>query len=180
MRPVDAPQTTSDLSDEERLALKQARTISVALIVGVVLFSGVVGGVSMTAKGQPAPAGGAVSTAPLLAGAAALMLVGALPVAAVLRTRMRAAGVDPRTRRVDPMKFVTLSLIVMALLEAPALLAVVSCLVGKSMWPGGAVALAAVLAMIAFLPRAQHFATPGVATGPRNGVSGYREPEKWK
>lgn len=180
MRPADAPRTTSDLSDDERLALKQARTISVALIVGVALFAGIVGGVSMNSKGQPTPSGNTASTAPLLAGAAAAMLVAAVPVAAVIRRRLCSASLDPETHRVEPMKFVTLNLMIMALLEAPALLALVSCLVGRSMWPGGAVALAAVLAMIAFIPRAYHFAPPSAATGPRHGVSGYREPEKWK
>lgn len=179
-------ESTGRLNEEERLALRNARTISVALIVGVVLFGAIVGGIitkgPQPAAPPPAPVAGSMPMPTMLTGVAAVLLLTAIPLVVVLRRRIAEQSVDPDTGRVEPVKFVTIAITTMALLEAPALLGIVACLVGKSMMPGGIVALAGVLVMMGLLPRAAHFDPPALrsARETASGVHGFREPEKWK
>jgi len=181
MKPIGEPPTPAQLDDEERMALRYARTISVALIVGVVLFGGIVGGVSMNG-GAPMAWPPTLANVPrqvlMIAGLAGLLLISAIPVVIVLRKQMLSRAVDEATGRVDPSGFVTANILTMALLEGPALMALVSCLMGKSLWPGGIVALVAVLVMMAFVPRASQFSRGGASDS--GGAYGYREPEKWR
>lgn len=181
MRPADAPGSNADLNEQERFALRNARTISIALIVGVLLFGAVVAGLSLSGSGNAAPIrppslANVPSQVVLLAGMAGLMLFTAVPAAFFMRRVMLARAADPETGRVDPGAFVTGNLIAFALIEAPALLALVSCLIGRSLWPGGVIALLAVLVMIAFVPRAAHLS---IGRSRDEGIYGYREPEKW-
>lgn len=186
MRGSEAPRTIGDLNEDERAALRTARTISVAMIVGVLIFGAVTAGISMSSSGGTGagPGGGikppSLANVPqpvlMLAGLAGAMLLTAAPTALFMRKVMLTKGVDPATGRVNPGALLTATIVTLALVEAPALLGLVASMIGKSLWPGGVVSAVAVIVMIALVPRAGHFA-PGRSRDA--GVYGYREPEKW-
>ena len=185
MRPIGEPPSPSQLNEDEQMALRNARTICVALIVGVAMFGGIIGGVSMNG-GVPIPWPPTLTHVPrqvlMIAALSGVLLLAAIPAVVVLRKLMLARAVDPSTGRMDPSSFVTANIVPMAMLEGPALVALVSCLMGKSLWPGGVVALVAVVMMIAFVPRASQFGSARGRGAASKGdhVYGYREPEKWE
>lgn len=182
MKASEQPRTAGDLGEQERLALRTARTICVALIVGVVLFGGVVAGLAMSGGGnagtiKPPSLANVPRHVLLMAGLAGALLITAAPMAVFMRKVMLTRGADPQTGRVDPGVFLTATIVAMALLEAPALLGLVSGMIGKSLWPGGVVSAVAVAMMVAMLPRAAHF-SPRASR--ENAMHGFREPERWK
>lgn len=182
MMPETPARQANALGPEERMVLRTARTIFVAMIVGVLLFAGVVFGLSMSGRWsgnpvRPPSLANVPQMVLLIAGIAAALLVSAIPIVLLVRSRMRKQGVDPQTGRVELGTFMTSNILLVALLEMPAMLGLVSCVIGKSLWPGGVVAGLAVIMMIALIPRAADF-TPR-RTHDQDAL-GYREPEKWR
>lgn len=176
MKPIGEPLTPAQLDDQERMALRTARSIGVALILGVVLFLAVMTMVTRSAQ-RSAPAGRQPD--PLFLWMAIGFLVVGASTAIVMRTVLRRRLADSRTGRLPVQAFVTTSLITLALLEAPALFAALAGMMMGSMIPVGGISLLAVAMMIAFFPRASQFSTRK-SGGASDQVYGYREPEKWQ